>query len=66
MKTKLYAAVQFDTGISNRYGTIKLTGYVTRSILKSNQFRNRRVRVMTGNGVYFPRRKQIVTIIPFN
>ena len=66
MKTALYAFVEVDTGRQSRYGTIKLVGYVTKSILKSNQRRNKRVRVMSNSGIIFPKRKQIITIIPFS
>ncbi len=66
MKTPLYAFVEVDTGIEGRYGTRKITGYVTKSILKSNQYRNKRVKVMGRESVFYPRRKQIITIIPFS
>ncbi len=66
MKTPLYALVEIDTGIPNRYDTNKIIGYVTRCILKSNQYRNKRVRVMGNRSVFYPRRKQIITIIPFS
>jgi hypothetical protein len=64
---KLYAFVSFDTGEVGRYGNITENGYVTKSILSSNKFRNKRVKVMLGNHkVRYPRRKQITTIIPFS
>lgn len=64
-KKKLYAFVEVDTGIPGRYGTLKIIGYVTNSVLKSNTKRNKRVRVVAGDKVYYPRRKQIITLIPF-
>ena len=64
---KPYAFVVFKTGAVNRYGDITETGYVTKSILVSNRFRSKRVKVMGSNGrVCYPRRKQITTIIPFS
>jgi hypothetical protein len=66
MKTPVYAFVEIDTGIQDRYGTLKVTGYVTKSILKSNTRRNKRVRVIGHEKTYYPRRKQIITIIPIS
>lgn len=62
---KFYAFVEFETNALNRFGRETVTGYVTKSILKSNSRRNRRVKVICHNGVRYPRRKQIITIIPF-
>jgi hypothetical protein len=64
---KLYAFVQFETNEVSRYGNILDIGYVTESILASddNKFRNKRVKVMCCGGyVCYPKRKQITTISP--
>lgn len=69
MKTKDYAFVEFETGVKNWFGegNIREIGYVTESILKSDKNRNKRVRVhlMNVNPTFrYPRRKNIITIIP--
>lgn len=69
MKTPLYAFVEFNTNRTGRWGMINDIGYVTKSILKSNKYRSKRVRVIQGGvkgWVSYPRRKDILTIIPFN
>lgn len=67
MKTKIYAFVAVELERPNNAGIRYVVGSVTKSILKSDKNKNKRVRVLLiDHTIRYPRRKQIYTVAPIS